>query len=44
MIGRIRAGKLCSDRIPPEDTFACADIFETLMASGFRSPAAGAGA
>ena len=37
MIGCIREGKLCSDRIPPEDTYACADIFETLMNRGFRA-------
>ena len=30
MIGCIREGKLTSDRIPPEDTLECAEIFEAL--------------
>ncbi len=37
MIDCIRAGKPCSDRIPPADTYACGDIFETLMRQGFRA-------
>ena len=32
----IRAGKLVSDRMPPADTLACAEVFEALMAKGFR--------
>ena len=39
MIDRIRAGKLTSDRIPPEDTYVCGDIFEALMRRGFVGPA-----
>ncbi len=35
MIGCIRAGKLVSDRMPPEDTLVCAEVFETLMRQGF---------
>lgn len=33
----IRAGKTHSDRMPPEDTLACAEIFEELMRRGFRA-------